>query len=649
MTKAHHHLRRLVSSRYVLALVLSVTSMSAHACRRIVDLHYEPTTDKRVYVLSDSENDAMLVRQDGLDPLEAGCHSSGLLVFERTGAEGLTSLDQWEYVASDRGKGLLQKVEDVEVSNSLISVVTCEESPEVSLAKAVRDGAVHCSPGSCGYGRGSTGNPDDLGHEIYPLLDGLHEDFSGTVLVEETLGDVDTIVEITEGNLDLTPSIGIEAVVEESELTAFELTAQGEMDFNLELHASASSDIDISREVPLATWSGTYVQFIGIVPVVEVVTINIYAGFTLTAHGSVDVTGSVYANASIELGARWENGEWEQINEPNFNFGYSGPDLDIAASARLRTYLRADISVELYGSAGPTLAVEPYLQLDAFPLEAPYCTLSAGVDGNLQFNVHILDWDIASFEDTFPIWPNTELGHCADFFPPSCPDIADCTGYECGPDPICGEDCGVCDPGEYCNPTGRCIASCVPSCSGRECGDDGCGGSCGSCSSGEYCSVAGQCVAECYPDCSGRECGSDGCGGDCGSCSSGEYCDDGECEDLCSPDCSGRECGGDGCGGDCGSCPYPLTCHSGICGCTSSCSGRECGDDGCGGSCGSCGSDEFCSATGQCEPTTDPGCHYGTCSPAGAIKYTAEGCIQTCIEYWHDGYCTLIWGDPDCS
>lgn len=37
-------------------------------------------------------------------------------------------------------------------------------------------------------------------------------------------------------------------------------------------------------------------------------------------------------------------------------------------------------------------------------------------------------------------------------------------------------------------------AQCVPSCSGRSCGNDGCGGSCGNCNSGQLCSQNGTCV-----------------------------------------------------------------------------------------------------------------------------------------------------------
>jgi len=35
--------------------------------------------------------------------------------------------------------------------------------------------------------------------------------------------------------------------------------------------------------------------------------------------------------------------------------------------------------------------------------------------------------------------------------------IPDCTGRECGPDPVCGMSCGSCDAGWYCTPEGQCI------------------------------------------------------------------------------------------------------------------------------------------------------------------------------------------------
>jgi hypothetical protein len=107
---------------------------------------------------------------------------------------------------------------------------------------------------------------------------------------------------------------------------------------------------------------------------------------------------------------------------------------------------------------------------------------------------------------------------------------------------------------------------CVPTCSGRACGDDGCGGSCGVCSSGS-CSASGQCTATCGgeacsdgaaccgadPYCTGQAPGARGCRATCGAvgeacASGGDCCSHMRCIDgACSQ--SAADCAGDSCSG----------------------------------------------------------------------------------------------------
>src|ERR1700733_9990005 len=49
-------------------------------------------------------------------------------------------------------------------------------------------------------------------------------------------------------------------------------------------------------------------------------------------------------------------------------------------------------------------------------------------------------------------------------------------------------------------------STCVPACSGLQCGSDGCGGSCGTCASGQACSASGQCIESCLPSCDLKQC-----------------------------------------------------------------------------------------------------------------------------------------------
>jgi hypothetical protein len=147
--------------------------------------------------------------------------------------------------------------------------------------------------------------------------------------------------------------------------------------------------------------------------------------------------------------------------------------------------------------------------------------------------------------------------------------LADCgAGYLCVPRPNgpfgIGCECnnlddGVC-PGVACSADPDC-SSCTPSCSGKQCGDNGCGGECGTCDLGETCTSQQQCVSVCVPNCTGKTCGSDGCGGSCGTCGGGGTCNSaGTCDGPCVPSCTGKTCGSDGCGGTCGSCAADLEC-----------------------------------------------------------------------------------------
>jgi len=181
----------------------------------------------------------------------------------------------------------------------------------------------------------------------------------------------------------------------------------------------------------------------------------------------------------------------------------------------------------------------------------------------------------------------------------ACDDGKPCTDDSCDDQEGCqfdpmidGSKCilpggeeGACLGGE-CAPL-----PCVPSCGGKQCGDDGCGGECGPCPNGEPC-IDGACG--CVPDCAGKQCGPSGnCPGVvCGQCDANSACVDGLCVCMFNDPC-GETC-----------CATGQVCNQGVC-CTPQCDGKDCGDNACGGTCGECFVGEACKS-GVCklEPTT---------------------------------------------
>ena len=241
----------------------------------------------------------------------------------------------------------------------------------------------------------------------------------------------------------------------------------------------------------------------------------------------------------------------------------------------------------------------------------------------------------------------------------------DCKNKFCGPNG-CGGECGICDTGENCSPTGQCIDpnACQSDCTDTLCGADGCGGTCGTCSPELVCQN-GQCVTTstgCIPNCLNKSCGSDGCDGTCGSCTGNKTCDaDGHCVSIA--------------GGSCGSLTFEGQCDDTktevswcdddtintqdctlfgsnyICSwindstgywcidsCNAACLTKECGDNGCGGTCGDCTDAKNCHDSGICVGANGDSCGSltitGICE-GNSLKYCAGDKINhvSCGKY----------------
>ncbi len=305
----------------------------------------------------------------------------------------------------------------------------------------------------------------------------------------------------------------------------------------------------------------------------------------------------------------------------------------------------------------------------------------------------------------------------------SCPkDCDSCGNGYCGPNETedsCIADCDTCG-NSICGPeetSSSCVADCcIPDCSGRQCGPDPvCGTNCGSCDDGnictdDSCSPSGQCTNAAQEDhplaCSGilevracvggeettrscaQECEPQGANGTlaCDSatlacecleyssptaCTVGTYeCTEGGgmvtclrgsdygivdnfwyfryCKALCrlsgfakTTGCGQGSAGSDACFCDgryceppCGSSQICVQYTSGRNGCcTPDCDGKSCGSDGCGGSCGGCG------GNGQCVERNDGSafCQCRSDCKEGSVCCGGLYCGGDCLYHYSCG------------
>ena len=205
--------------------------------------------------------------------------------------------------------------------------------------------------------------------------------------------------------------------------------------------------------------------------------------------------------------------------------------------------------------------------------------------------------------------PSYAYSHASQFF-----DVTTGSNGSCG-NVLCNAGAGWDGPTGIGTPNGAAISGgggggggCTPSCSGKQCGDDGCGGSCGTCGAGESCS-AGVCIG----------------GGGGGSTCSHPICSTGTSLD---PSCD--------------------TCAQEVCAADSYCCDNQ-WDSICVGEVGSiCG--ESCTGGGGSGSGSGSGggstCTHSICSTGKKLKNNCDSCAGDICSY--DSYCCTVKWDSQC-
>jgi len=118
---------------------------------------------------------------------------------------------------------------------------------------------------------------------------------------------------------------------------------------------------------------------------------------------SADLTTSVTQDVTVITGLEYANGSFTSINE---SFGNPTYDLlTLSTSCEASVFVRPQFELLIYGAAGPYVAVNAYVKLEADPSRDPWWEMKGGVRGEVGVELKILSHMVASYNDTlFDLW-----------------------------------------------------------------------------------------------------------------------------------------------------------------------------------------------------------------------------------------------------
>ncbi len=138
------------------------------------------------------------------------------------------------------------------------------------------------------------------------------------------------------------------------------------------------------------------------VPIVFLFELGVYVG--LGADLSIDVSGEIRNDASVScttsVGARYENHSWQGVFERSMYGSADFSFLPVNITAEMQGFLQGSLDTKIYGVAGPSLYLKPYLY-DEVTVPPIRLEVGGGIAAGLGFKVEILSKKLAEFDWTF--------------------------------------------------------------------------------------------------------------------------------------------------------------------------------------------------------------------------------------------------------
>ena len=263
-------------------------------------------------------------------------------------------LEPGRIVVGTEGGGYLRRIESVAFDGYTVTAWTTE----ADLAEVIVDGGFALSLDGSGFERALI----DMGNTTL---------FAGEVAGSEVL------VRLPTAEIDISPLIDIDGHWNEGQMERFDFDTSLEMGGDLSLYIHSSNGLRHGDSFDIWGTSWPFATAVGPLPVVGAVSLKVKVGYRVDSPGQLSTTTGVSGDVAWSSDRRWRQGEgWTEDSNHTDDLDVDFPDFDVKASATVKGYLRAELSVDFYGVVGPELQAELKTELD----------IAAGCDG--------IEWDV---------------------------------------------------------------------------------------------------------------------------------------------------------------------------------------------------------------------------------------------------------------
>jgi squalene-hopene/tetraprenyl-beta-curcumene cyclase len=194
----------------------------------------------------------------------------------------------------------------------------------------------------------------------------------------------------------------------------FEAWIKPEAFTNITVMAGVTTQYSLERSWTLFEKDFTYTVWIGPVPVVTDVNINVSAGLEVSMNGKLSITAGAKAFGWLKAGVRWDSGSgWQKVYENGFQIDYVEPSIKFQAHAEIKPSLTSRIAILFYNVAGPFVEFVLYALGSVEMIDSTIeFRIKVGLDVNAGVTFHeylkkllgLEDWSWPLLEIVFKEW-----------------------------------------------------------------------------------------------------------------------------------------------------------------------------------------------------------------------------------------------------